>query len=196
MEVKNKYHNGKIYSIRSYSTDKFYIGSTIQPLHKRLYHHKKDYVRFSINNKYHYVSSFEIIKLDDCYIELLEEYKCENKNQLNRREGEMIRKYKDMCVNKYIAGRTDKEYSSDNKEKINLNSKVYYETFKDKVNSRNSLYYQRNKEKYQKFRDDNKEKQKLLKQITCVCECKKLIRLYNKPRHEKTIKHLNALKTA
>ena len=35
-EIKNIYHTSKIYSIRSFLTDKYYIGSTTQPLTKRL----------------------------------------------------------------------------------------------------------------------------------------------------------------
>jgi hypothetical protein len=36
MDINNKYQHGKIYTIRSFQTDKFYIGSTTQPLSKRL----------------------------------------------------------------------------------------------------------------------------------------------------------------
>ena len=88
METKsdNKYMNGKIYSIRSYQTDKIYIGFTTQPLHKRLFKHRNGYKNYKIHSK-KYTSSFEIIKFDDNYIELIEEYPCVNKNLLHRREG-------------------------------------------------------------------------------------------------------------
>jgi hypothetical protein len=36
----NKYENGKIYTIRSPHTDKYYIGSTIASLKKHFYQHK------------------------------------------------------------------------------------------------------------------------------------------------------------
>ena len=42
-ETDKRYLNGKIYTIRSFQTDKFYIGSTIQPLHKRLHEHRRKY---------------------------------------------------------------------------------------------------------------------------------------------------------
>lgn len=42
MEKPNKYLNGKIYTIRSHQTDKFYIGSTCSPLHKRLFKHRSN----------------------------------------------------------------------------------------------------------------------------------------------------------
>jgi len=105
----NKYHNGKIYTIRSYQTDKFYIGSTCSPLHKRFYEHKATYQRYQDNKIYHYTTSFDIIKYDDCYIELLELYKCESKIELIKKEGEFIRKNLTNIVNKNIAGRNAKE---------------------------------------------------------------------------------------
>ena len=39
----NKYAQGKIYAIRSPSTDKIYIGSTCDTLAKRLYGHRVHY---------------------------------------------------------------------------------------------------------------------------------------------------------
>lgn len=113
----NKYHNGKIYTIRSYQTDKFYIGSTCSPLHKRFYGHKNDYAQFQ-NQKYHYITSFEIIKYDDCYIELLELFKCDYKIELRKREGEWIRANKINVVNKCVAGRSIEQYQIDNKQII------------------------------------------------------------------------------
>ena len=66
------YTNGKIYTIRSYLTDKYYIGSTIQPLCKRMVGQKSNYKNYLKNNSSAYVSSYEVLKFDDAYIELLE----------------------------------------------------------------------------------------------------------------------------
>ena len=99
------YKQGKIYSIRSYKTDKVYIGSTTQPLHKRLYEHKRHYNRW-LNGKYGCNSCYEIIKYGDAYIELVEYFDCKSKNELEKREGEIIRSID--CVNKMIAGRDKK----------------------------------------------------------------------------------------
>ena len=54
--------------------------------------------------------------MDNCKIELIENYCCECKEELLRREGHYIRENE--CVNKLIAGRTKKEYKSENKEKL------------------------------------------------------------------------------
>ena len=40
--MSDKYKNGKIYTIRCKNDDTLiYVGSTVQPLHKRFYEHKK-----------------------------------------------------------------------------------------------------------------------------------------------------------
>jgi len=134
------YSKGKIYSLRSYETDDIYIGSTTQSLAMRKGAHKADYKKY-LNGKNNFVTSFNIIKYDDCYIELIEEYSCENKQQLERKEGEYIRNRD--CVNKNIAGRSNKEYREDNKDKKAEYQTEYYQKNKNKI----AEYYQKNKEK-------------------------------------------------
>jgi hypothetical protein len=164
MEVKkNIYENGKIYTIRSYLTDKYYIGSTCNPLYKRLGQHKGDYKKYlKDSDKYSYLTSFEIIKLGDAYIELLETYKCESKEVLNKREGELIREHKNNVINKVIAGRNQKEYREDNKEKIAEQKKEYVKENKDKKKEWDKKYNENNKEKIAErkkvYNEANKEK--------------------------------------
>ena len=73
------YKKGKIYALRSHQTDEYYIGSTTQPLFKRLYSHK------------HSREQIDLLKYNDVYIELIENYSCDNKEQLTRRENEIKR---------------------------------------------------------------------------------------------------------
>jgi hypothetical protein len=58
---------------------------------------------------------------NDVRIELIEEYPCDNKIQLNKKEGEHIRN--NTCLNRCIPGRTKKErekkYRENNKEHLN-----------------------------------------------------------------------------
>ena len=175
----NRYAGGKIYTIRSFQTDKYYIGSTCLPLYKRLYSHRKDYERFKLG-KYNNVSSFEIIKFDDHYIELLENYNCNNKEELTKKEGDLIRQYKNEIVNIRIEGRTDKQYRNDNKDKI----KLYREDNKDKI----KLYKKQ-------YRDDNKDKIMKYKTQKYICECGSEIQKNEKSRHLKTNKHIEFMKT-
>jgi hypothetical protein len=112
------YQKGKIYKLWSpQGTDEeVYYGSTCNDLRYRKYGHK---------NKTHNCSSkilFE--KYDDVRIELIEDYPCNNRAELNKKEGEYIRENK--CLNKAIAGRTMKEYLKvyrENKIKEKRNAK-------------------------------------------------------------------------
>lgn len=159
MEKQNIYTNGQIYSIRSHQTKDIYIGSSIQPLHKRLHSHKRDYNWF-LKDKGHYVSSFEIIMFDDCYIELVENFPCMNKKELNKREGQHIRNTD--CINRYVAGRTKQEYLKENKEQVSERHKKYYENNKNRI----SEYYKKWREEHQEeiinkkkiYNDANREK--------------------------------------
>ena len=171
----NKYLNGKIYTIRSYQTDKYYIGSTIQSLHKRLHGHRTDFK----NKPETYRSSFEIVKFDDNYIELLEEFPCENKMQLEKREGELIRKYKNDLVNLFIAGRTKKEYYNENKDIIAENQKKYQIDNKDVLAEQKKQYYIKNKDE---ITLKAKEQYK--------CGCGATIAKCERARHNKRFKHI------
>ena len=110
----NKYQNGKIYALRSYKTETIYIGSTIKKLKHRLSAHKTDY------NDGKPLTSSELIKYDDCYIYLLLKYPCNSRKELERKEGMFIKVME--CCNKYVAGRTKKEYRAlwnvNNKDKV------------------------------------------------------------------------------
>ena len=167
------YQNSKIYTLRSHQTDKIYIGSTCNELRKRLWQHKSDYKRF-LKNKFQNVSSFEIIKYDDCYIELYEKYPCSDKMELHKREGEIIRKLD--CVNKTIPARTKKQYRKDNEKNIKKNKKNYYEKNKEEIKKRRRQKYQQknkedkekiNKRRRQKYKQ-KKLKDKLIKQIKLI----------------------------
>ena len=167
------YSDGKIYCIKSNQTNKVYYGSTIKPLDIRFYGHKRQY-KLYLNGKFGYMTSFDILQYDDAYIELIEEYPCKNKKQLERREGEII-KFNENCVNKRIEGRTQKEWREINKDKICENNKEYYEKNKEKMNKYNKEYYEKNKDK-------------INEKIYCECGGKYVYR--NKAEHFKTKKHL------
>ena len=68
---------------------------------------------------------------------MYENYPCENKEQLNKREGEIIREIG--TVNKQIAGRTYKEYYEDN----------YYEKNKEKIAEQRKKKYGETKQTQQ-----------------------------------------------
>jgi hypothetical protein len=139
------YTKGKIYCIRSPNTDLIYIGSTCQKLSQRMGEHR-------INIKKNNITSKIIFEYGDAYIELLENYPCNNKEELLKKEGEHIRS--NNCCNKCIPSRTPKEYYEQYREKIKEYQKEYYEDNKEHKKE----YRERNKEK--QYYEDNKEKLK------------------------------------
>ena len=149
------YSKGKIYTIRFINDSNIiYIGSTCQPLAKRFGGHKRD-LRCSL---YKYIQDVYYNDWSKCYIELYEDFKADNKEHLNKREGEIIRDFMNndryIVINRCIAGRTDKEYKKDNKEKI----KQYYETNKEDILNNAKKYYETNKDKKKEYRQANKDK--------------------------------------
>jgi len=109
------YQLGKIYTVRSLTSPEIYVGSTVAPLCKRMVKHRSQWKNGLILGK-----NKEIVKdINDWKIELHELYPCLTKQELYRREGEVIREIG--TLNKYIAGRTDKEYRIDNSDKIKKN---------------------------------------------------------------------------
>ena len=69
--------------------------------------------------------------INDWYIKLYEDYPLERKEQLNKREGEIIREI--ATLNKRIEGRTPKEWIVSNKNKLKQYNKDFYETNKEKT---------------------------------------------------------------
>lgn len=214
----NKYHNSKIYKLVSPQTEKYYIGSTITTIEVRFSKHKYDYKRYIEKGIGRYITSFEIVKFDDCKIELIKLFNCENRKELEIEEGILIKQYYDNILNKNIPCRTIKEWCNDNKEKLNKNRKEYYndnkihllevakkyrEENKEKIQNSKKEWYDDNKEKMQNYRkeyyNNNKE---ILKDkhkqwcndnkeklnVECLCGGKYIIT--NKSIHLKTKKHL------
>lgn len=203
------YKNGKIYKIVSDQTDKIYIGSTTDSLSRRIAKHQCDYKKY-LNGNRHYISSFDILKYDDAKIYLIEDYPCERKEQLLRREGEYIKENKGGCVNNKIPGRTtleyrqntkdnksqyDKKYYQKNKDKKIDTSKQWYEANKDNKKEYDLIYRQKNKDKIskqkQEWRRDNKDKiNERTRTNRYICEvCNSELRRADKSRHERSIKH-------
>ena len=123
------YRNGQIYIIRSGQSEDIYIGSTTVGLSKRMAQHRSKYKRYTVGRDT-YKSAFEVIKYGDAYIELVEDCPCNRKDELHRREGQIMRATEN-CVNMRIAGRTWKERYTDNKEVILAGRRIQYESIKD-----------------------------------------------------------------
>jgi hypothetical protein len=137
------YSNGKIYTIRNRNDDtKIYVGSTIQPLYKRFSGHKIDSKREKCNNRLLYKEVDG--DWDNWYIELYENYSCNSREELCKREGEVIRLIG--SLNKNIAGRDDKQYKINNADKIKEQLKQYRIDNADKIREQKKEWYLKKKE--------------------------------------------------
>ena len=161
---ENKYQRGKIYKIISPHTDKIYIGSTIEIyLSKRLQKHKSNYKDWCLDNNKTYTTSFELLKLRDVEIILIETYSCNSKDELHKKEREHIELNKNIIVNKNKPSRTKEEYYQDNKDFLKAKSARYYEQNKEQINEKGKIEYK--------------------------CDCGSIIRTDEKSRHLKRKKH-------
>jgi len=172
------YKNSKIYKIIDNTNGNIYIGSTCKKLCQRLAQHRADYKQY-LAGKYHYVTSFKILENNNYDIILIENCPCDNKEQLKAKERYYIESLD--CVNKYITGRTMKEYQQDNKEKLSEYQKMYKQENIEKLKK----YREDNKENSQKYRKNNKDK--LRKKFDC--ECGGHYSYGHKAEHFKTKKH-------
>jgi len=128
--------------------------------------------------------------------------------ELNRREGEHIRGH-DTCLNRCIAGRTQKEWYENNKEYVIEKNKKWYENNKEHMKEYGKEWREKNKElikeKKKEYSENNKEhikkykkewgeknkeliKEKKTEKFDCDCGGKYLHN--NKARHLKTKKHI------
>ena len=150
------YQNAKIYKLICSETNKIYIGSTTVSLHRRKSKHKapcnectcKDFINPEIY--------------------LIENYPCNNKEELHSKEREYIESID--CVNLKIPYRTKKEYQE-----------IYKEYRKN--NKEN------NKKYYKEYYENNKEELKKKAREKYICECGGKYNRSDKSRHLRTKKH-------
>ena len=190
------YQNSKIYKIWSPSCNEIYIGATTQKLHYRFGKHKTTYKRF-INGKIKIsTKSREILKYDDAKIELIKYCPCNSKEELNSIEAEYIRNTEN-CINLKIPGRTKKQWSEDNKERINDQKKIYNEKNKSEIAKKKKIHYEKNKQKRLEtmkiYRENNKQKIAEQAKQKIKCECGSTISRGSKYNHERSEKHKNFL---
>ena len=81
----NRYENGTIYKIADIGYTKFYVGSTCENLSKRIERHITKYTNYKAGKTNRKISVFEIFDefgIEDCKIELIENYPCNCKEEL------------------------------------------------------------------------------------------------------------------
>jgi hypothetical protein len=148
------YSSGKIYKLINDSNDDIYIGSTTQPLYKRLNNHKTGFNHFVEGKLLYIIKSFELFFDGNVSIILLENYSCNSKEQLLSRERYWIDTLK--CVNK--------NRPIVLKEETKISVKQYYETNKEIKKKYDLNYRMKNREYYR----EQSKKQRDRKIITCI----------------------------
>ena len=177
-EEDPRYIRGQIYKITSPNTENFYIGSTILPLDLRFSKHK--------SNKD--CSSMHIINEGNASIELIYEYPCKNRTELEAEEGRMMCDLREDgldVINDRTAGAIaaaggikeyKKEYHRINKEKISKQRAEYYKINKEKITKQQAEYNKNRRPIYQ-----------------CEC-CNKEFNTSGLNRHKKSAKYINNMK--
>jgi len=148
-DINERYKRGKIYTVRCYDDNNhIFVGSTIQSLSQRMARHRSDY-NCSL---YKFVNG----NWNNWYIELYENFPCNNKQELEKREGEVIREIGN--VNVRVAGRTQKERYEKNREKLNEYHKLYYQKNREKLIEKQKEYYKINRDEIRKKQNEYYQK--------------------------------------
>jgi predicted GIY-YIG superfamily endonuclease len=101
---------GKIYIIKSKNAPYFYIGSTTKSLVRRLWQHKK-------KSRFNRLTSSQVIRAGDYFIELLEEVNCSTKEELEAIEYQVMDELSadgslfNHCVNRRLQSKASKHTS-------------------------------------------------------------------------------------
>ena len=145
-EQNNRFKNSKIYVIRCRSDiSLIYVGSTTQELCKRFYEHKHNC--YNVNQKAYHHPVYCIIRANqgiyNFYIELYENYSCNNKDELKRKEGEVIRLIGTMNFVKNTVVDDKIEYQRTYQKDY---SKLYHTLYKAEIQEQQRIYYQANQE--------------------------------------------------
>jgi len=142
------YNLGKIYKIVDNTNNNVYIGSTCEPiLARRLAKHIGNFKSYK-KGKFHFISSFKIFENGNYNIVLIEDFPCENKNQLYARERYWTENINCININRNqgiiheLGGLQEykKEYHEKNKESILNRKKIYYQNNKAKLNEKFICY--------------------------------------------------------
>ena len=175
--MDKRYENGRIYTVRCrYDDTLIYVGSTIEIyLSRRMAKHRCNplaCLNECVNGDW-----------DNWYIELYENYPCKSKQELEKREGEIIRLIG--TLNRRIEGRTQKEYVEVNRDKILNYQKEYYKDNRDTLLNYQKEYVEVNRDTIlEKQRDRNREEK------TCE-KCGFIGLKHHLKRHQQSPKCLN-----
>ena len=190
--IKEKnYQNGTIYCIKNCITSDIYVGSSTQPLSKRMEKHRAS-INCEKRGRGLLYQKMREHGVENFFITLIEKYPCNDIEELRAKEGEWIEKIG--TLNMKVAGRTPEQYRKDTVEHKKEYDKDYrerttekrkeqahqrYENNKEHIKQKSNQHYHQNKEeinqKQKIYRDNNQDR---------IRECKKNHRI----KHEEEIR--------
>ena len=172
----NRYEKGKIYKITDIGLNKVYVGSTCEKISQRMVRHRSNY-KSHLSGCYGRNSLFDLFDefgVDNCKIYLIENFPCQSKEELLKREGELIQEL--ACVNKLVMGRPATEYR--NQPDVKERRKEYNKEYREKTLNKLNEY---DKAKYQRLKEERSKK------VECPL-CQKMIRCDWIKAHQRTQK--------
>ena len=163
------YQQGKIYKIKG--GDECYIGSTTYTESHRYSAHKSNY-KYTCRYSTTVSILFEKYGVENCSIEIIELFPCNNKKTLLEREAYWIENT--VCVNKLRPIISDEQREA---ERF-IQNKEYRELHRNELNERSLQYRKDNVDSIEQKQSEKME-----------CECGKMVRRDYLKKHKKTQKH-------
>jgi len=193
MPKTSDYSKGFIYKIvcNDITIPNTYTGSSVDWV-KRKANHKSccNNTESLAHNKYLYKFIRENGNWENWKMVKVCDYACETKFQLESEERKYMELFKS-DLNKNIPTRTQKEYRLNNKDHLDLMTKMYCEENKEEINAKRKLYRETNaellneKQKTYYLNNIKKIKEREQKPYICAC-CNKSLSTQHKSRHEKS----------
>jgi predicted GIY-YIG superfamily endonuclease len=151
------YEKSKIYKVQC-SDGYFYIGSSYNTLAKRLGQHKGKALRRPEQRLYKHING----DWTGVRMVLIEDYPCENKEQLTQREDEHIQKERNnpLCLNCKGSVLNVEARAEYNKAYL----RDYYEKNKEQMKLKQQEYYEKNKEAF--IRRSKERRERIKNQVT------------------------------
>jgi len=195
MAEPNVYARGKIYKIVRDGTDQIYVGHTTEPrLSRRMNGHRSDFCSWKAGKR-KYCSSFAMLDGGPCRIVLIEDFPCQNIDQLKAREQHYIDLFKPICVNiqRAIDLRTDDERRADKSQ----SDARYRAANRDAIRVKDAEYRAANRDairvKDAQFRAANRDAIRVKDAEVVACECGANVSRGCLSRHKKRQKHIQQM---
>jgi hypothetical protein len=129
----------------------------------------------------------------------IEKFECNDRNEAIARERfwfETLQAKLNTQHPNHSKKESGKMYRENNKEKAKLYRKQYTGKNKDRIREQTKKYREINKANAKQYREVNKESISQRRKVQFTCSCGSIVRMHNKFRHQKSLKHLKYLATS